>query len=178
MLSSSGAGGLEIVQRCVHLVSLRRFPSFRTQPLENITPLSMNKWLPEQPSPWQRYSKRESCYGDRVYFKVEVHKHWRARIDARKSLRSAHEPILRISREFDSLRFLILYSQSTIQISGSLQSVYDSDLREFDSLRFLILNGAVAFMPMPMPKAVRRTCSQKNRVQSVDRYMHTDRYTL
>ena len=53
--------------RGVHPVSVRRFPSFRTQPLENITPLPMNKWVPEQPSPWRKYSKRESCYGDQVY---------------------------------------------------------------------------------------------------------------
>ena len=53
----------------VHPVSVRRFPSFRTQPLENIAPLPLNKWVPEQPSPWRKYSKRESCYGDRVYFK-------------------------------------------------------------------------------------------------------------
>ena len=45
----------------------RRFPSFRTQPLENLTPLPTNKWVPEQPSPWRKSSKRESCYGDRVY---------------------------------------------------------------------------------------------------------------
>ena len=50
----------------LHPVSVRRFPSFRTQPLENITPLPMNKWIPEQPSPWRKSSKRESCYGDRV----------------------------------------------------------------------------------------------------------------
>ena len=24
----------------------------------------MNKWAPEQPSPWRKSSKRESCYGD------------------------------------------------------------------------------------------------------------------
>ena len=47
-------------------VSVRRFPSFRTQPLENLTPLPTNKWAPEQPSPWRKSSKRESCYGDRV----------------------------------------------------------------------------------------------------------------
>ena len=51
----------------VHPFSLRRFPSFRTQPLENLTPLSMNKWVSEQPSPWRKSSKRKSCYGDRVY---------------------------------------------------------------------------------------------------------------
>ena len=38
-------------------------PSFRTQPLECFTPLSMNKWVPEQPSPWRKYYKRKSCYG-------------------------------------------------------------------------------------------------------------------
>ena len=27
----------------------------------------MNKWVPEQPSPWRKSSKRESCYADRVY---------------------------------------------------------------------------------------------------------------
>ena len=51
----------------IHPVSVRRFPSFRTQPLENLTPLPMNKSVPEQPSPWRKSSKRESCYGDRVY---------------------------------------------------------------------------------------------------------------
>ena len=51
----------------IHPVSLRRFPSFRTQPLENLTPLPTNKWISEQPSPWRKSSKRESCYGDRVY---------------------------------------------------------------------------------------------------------------
>ena len=52
----------------IHPVSIRRFPSFRTQPLENITPLPMNKWISEQPSPWRKSSKRKSCYGDRVYY--------------------------------------------------------------------------------------------------------------
>ena len=50
----------------VHPVSVRRFPSCRTQPLENLTPLPMNKWISEQPSPWRKSCKRESCYGDRV----------------------------------------------------------------------------------------------------------------
>ena len=27
----------------------------------------MNKWVPEQPSPWRKSCKRESCHGDRVY---------------------------------------------------------------------------------------------------------------
>ena len=27
----------------------------------------MNKWIPEQPGPWRKSSKRESCNGDRVY---------------------------------------------------------------------------------------------------------------
>ena len=60
---------IRVVYVCLYLhpVSLRRFLSFRTQPLENITPLSMNKWVPEQPSPFRKSSKRESCYGDRVY---------------------------------------------------------------------------------------------------------------
>ena len=35
-------------------VSVRRFPSFRIQPLENLTPPPMNKWVPEQPSPWRK----------------------------------------------------------------------------------------------------------------------------
>ena len=56
---------IEIV--IVHPVSVRRFPSFRTQPLESLTPLPMTKTISEQPSPWRKYSKRESCYGDRVY---------------------------------------------------------------------------------------------------------------
>ena len=54
----------------LHPVSVRRFPSFRTQPLENITPLPMNKQMFEQPSPWRKFSKRESCYGDRVYYVI------------------------------------------------------------------------------------------------------------
>ena len=32
----------------------------------------MNKWVPEQPSPWRKSSKRESCYGDRVYNSQEA----------------------------------------------------------------------------------------------------------
>ena len=52
--------------KALHPVSLRRSPSFRTEPLENITPLPMNKWVPEQPSPWRKYYKRKYCYGDRV----------------------------------------------------------------------------------------------------------------
>ena len=52
---------------CIHPVSVRRFPSFRTQPLENLKPLPMNKWISEQPSPWRKYYKWKSCYGDRVY---------------------------------------------------------------------------------------------------------------
>ena len=51
----------------LHPVSVRRFPSFRTQPLENLTPLPMNKLIFERPSPWRKYSKQKSCYGDRVY---------------------------------------------------------------------------------------------------------------
>ena len=41
-------------RRRVHPVSVTRFPSFRTQPLESLTPLPMNKWVPEQPSPWRK----------------------------------------------------------------------------------------------------------------------------
>ena len=41
----------------IHPVSVRRFPSFRTQPLESLTPLPMNKWISEQPSPWRTSSK-------------------------------------------------------------------------------------------------------------------------
>ena len=52
-------------QTSCHSVSVRRFPSFRTQPLENLTPLPMKQWTPEQPSPWRKSSKRESCDGDR-----------------------------------------------------------------------------------------------------------------
>ena len=51
----------------LHPVSVRRFPSFRTQPLENFMPLPMQKTISEQPSPWRKSSERESCYGDRVY---------------------------------------------------------------------------------------------------------------
>ena len=34
---------------------------------KNIAPLPMNKWVPEQPSPWRKSWERESCYGDQVY---------------------------------------------------------------------------------------------------------------
>ena len=50
----------------INPVSVRRFPSFRTQPLENLTLLPMKTWISEQPSPWRKYHKRKSCYGDRV----------------------------------------------------------------------------------------------------------------
>ena len=60
----------------LHPVSVRRFPPFRTQPLENLTPLPMNKRVPEQPSPWRKSSKRESCYGVRVYDKHVFQPRW------------------------------------------------------------------------------------------------------
>ena len=50
----------------LHPVSVRRFPSFRTQPLESLMPLPMNKWISGQLSPWRKSSKRKSCHGDRV----------------------------------------------------------------------------------------------------------------
>ena len=52
----------------IHPVSVRRFPSFLTQPLEHLTPLPMKTWISEQPSPWIIFSKRKSCYGDRVQY--------------------------------------------------------------------------------------------------------------
>ena len=51
-------------------VSVRRFPSFRTQPLESLSHYLWTKTISEQPSPWRKSSKRESCYGDRVYSTV------------------------------------------------------------------------------------------------------------
>ena len=38
----------------VHPVSVRRFPCFRTQPLESLSVDSVKKWIPEQPSPWRK----------------------------------------------------------------------------------------------------------------------------
>ena len=38
----------------VHTVSITRFPSFRTQPLESLSVDSVNKWIPEQPRPWRK----------------------------------------------------------------------------------------------------------------------------
>ena len=38
----------------LHPVSITRFPSFRTQPLESLSVDSANKWIPEQPSPWRK----------------------------------------------------------------------------------------------------------------------------
>ena len=35
-------------------VSITRLPSFRTQPLENISVDSVKTWIPEQPSPWRK----------------------------------------------------------------------------------------------------------------------------
>ena len=50
-----------------HPVSVTRFPSFRTQTLENLSHYLWNKWVPEQPRPWRKSCERESCDGDRVY---------------------------------------------------------------------------------------------------------------
>ena len=41
----------------LHPVSVRRFPSFRTQPLESLTLLPMKTWISEQPSPWRKSSQ-------------------------------------------------------------------------------------------------------------------------
>ena len=40
---------------------------FGPSPWKILRPLSMNTWVPEQPSPWRTSSKRESCYGNQVY---------------------------------------------------------------------------------------------------------------
>ena len=56
----------------IHPVSVRRFPSFRTQPLESLSHYLWKKTISEQPCPWRKLSKRESCYGDRVYYSQEV----------------------------------------------------------------------------------------------------------
>ena len=50
----------------MHPVSVRRFPSFRTQPLENLSHYLWKKTISEQPSPWRKSWERESCNGDRV----------------------------------------------------------------------------------------------------------------
>ena len=34
---------------------------------------TMIKHISEQPSPWRTYSKRESCYGDRVYLPRDLY---------------------------------------------------------------------------------------------------------
>ena len=48
--------------------SLRlKIPVFSDPASGKSWPLPMNKWVPEQPSPWRKSSKRESCYGDWVY---------------------------------------------------------------------------------------------------------------
>ena len=50
----------------LHPVSVTRFPSFRTQTLENLSRYLWNKWVPEQPRPWRKSCDGESCDGDRV----------------------------------------------------------------------------------------------------------------
>ena len=51
----------------LHPVSVTRFPSFRTQTLEDLSRYLWNKWVPEQPRPWRKSCDGESCDGDRVY---------------------------------------------------------------------------------------------------------------
>ena len=51
----------------LHPVSVTRFPSFRTQTLENLSRYLWSKWVPEQPRPWRKSCDGESCDGDRVY---------------------------------------------------------------------------------------------------------------
>ena len=48
---------------CIHPVSITRFPSLRTQPLENLSVDSVTKWTPEQPSPWRNSWERKSWEG-------------------------------------------------------------------------------------------------------------------
>ena len=38
----------------------------------NILAATIDKYISEQPSPWRKSSKRESCYGDRVYVSVRM----------------------------------------------------------------------------------------------------------
>ena len=62
-----------IILIIVTLMIINVNSNIRTQTLDNITPLPMKKRIPEQPSPWRKSSKRESCYGDRVYHSITEH---------------------------------------------------------------------------------------------------------
>ena len=64
----------------------------------------MSKWVPEQPSPWRKSSKRESCYGDRVYAS-EIHKIMMGFSAARSAFRLRQVVVCFLSSEhfyFDS----------------------------------------------------------------------------
>ena len=50
----------------IHPVSITRFPSFRTQPLESLSVDSVKNGFLSNPAPGENL-ERESCYGDRVY---------------------------------------------------------------------------------------------------------------
>ena len=54
------------INSALHSVSVTRFPSFRTQTLDNPSVDSVKQWIPEQPRPWRTSCERESCHGDRV----------------------------------------------------------------------------------------------------------------
>ena len=56
-----------VMKLYVHPVSITRFPSFRTQTLENLSRYLWTKRVPEQPRPWRKSCERESCNGDWVY---------------------------------------------------------------------------------------------------------------
>ena len=58
----------------IHPVSVTRFPSFRTQTLENLSRYLWNKWVPEQPRPWRKSCEGESCCGDQVYYRFRRYK--------------------------------------------------------------------------------------------------------
>ena len=57
----------ELKPLTVHPVSVRRFSSFRTQPLENLSHYLRKKGFLSNPAPGEKYYKRKSCYGDRVH---------------------------------------------------------------------------------------------------------------
>ena len=66
---------------CVRAAALtfrRRWTLYTRSPLEDsrlfgpsprkVLAATNEKYISEQPSPWRKSSKRESCYGDRVYY--------------------------------------------------------------------------------------------------------------
>ena len=97
----------------------------------------MNKWVPEQPSPWRKSWERESCYGDRVHFPDMTCEHPSAVYCCHYSRTSYQEAFTNLTSPLISSAIRV----ATGIISRRVMQIVGRAVRVFERLRkFLLLS--------------------------------------